>query len=124
MAECTHSGKWQEDILGKTCLDCGFNTLHNDYGMYNESKPIGLLSFIKKKMEVPFVQNCFLDYVLQKEFEKAMQQLEFRHLGATIEKMEELLMPSHVYSKRKRLDFLLSHGPQHQEFCNKQIGRT
>lgn len=51
MAECTHNGLWQEDMHGKTCLDCGFNTLHNDYGMYNESKPIGLLSKIKEEME-------------------------------------------------------------------------
>lgn len=36
MAECTHSGVWQEDMLGRKCLDCGFSTLTNDYGMYEE----------------------------------------------------------------------------------------
>jgi hypothetical protein len=35
-AECTHQGKWDENMLGRTCLDCGFDTLCNDNGMYGE----------------------------------------------------------------------------------------
>lgn len=33
-AECNHQGKWDDAMFGKTCLDCGFNTLANDHGMY------------------------------------------------------------------------------------------
>lgn len=51
MAECCHAGMWQEDIMGKTCLDCGFNTYHNDYGMYNNSENKGMLTRINEEME-------------------------------------------------------------------------
>lgn len=51
MAECCHAGMWQEDILGKTCLDCGFNTYHNDCGMYNERETKGMLTRINEEME-------------------------------------------------------------------------
>lgn len=38
MAECCHAGEWQNDMFGRTCQDCGFNTLSNDYGMYGKVK--------------------------------------------------------------------------------------
>lgn len=40
MAECTHSGKWDENMFGRVCQDCGFNTLSNEHGMYDGNKPI------------------------------------------------------------------------------------
>lgn len=44
MAECTHSGAWQENMFGRICEDCGFDTFCNDYGMYdNQGKSKGSL---------------------------------------------------------------------------------
>lgn len=51
MAECCHAGIWQEDIMGKTCLDCGFNTYHNDCGMYDNSETKGIVTRINEEME-------------------------------------------------------------------------
>ncbi len=51
MAECCHAGLWQEDILGKTCLDCGFNTYHNDCGMYDNPETKGIVTRINEEMD-------------------------------------------------------------------------
>lgn len=39
MAECTHSAKWQENMLGRKCEDCGFDSYQNEHGMYGNYRP-------------------------------------------------------------------------------------
>ena len=33
-AECNHQGNWDNAMFGSTCLDCGFSTIANYFGMY------------------------------------------------------------------------------------------
>lgn len=77
MAECCHAGMWQEDILGKTCLDCGFNTYHNDCGMYNDRETKGIVTRINEEMERLKPKVNFAEYLWQKEFKKAYEKLWF-----------------------------------------------
>lgn len=57
MAECCHAGLWQDDMFGRTCLDCGFNTFHNDFGMYDKPEKKGLLTRINEEMEYSAIHN-------------------------------------------------------------------
>lgn len=91
MAECCHAGLWQEDMFGRTCLDCGFNTLHNDFGMYNEREAKGIVTMINEEMDKA-VEN--LTYQ-NEEFVKLIDNVFAQ-------------MPFHRHRNRERLDYLFT----------------
>ena len=110
MAECCHAGMWQEDILGKTCLDCGVNTFHNDCGMYDKPEKKGLLTRINEEMEKLKPKKSFPEFISSQEFAKVKKAFEEYNeiLLFTPYKREDTLNLHYVFSKRERLDYLFT----------------